>query len=505
MNIEFMDETLGFQSKVEDELEQAVSTVLETGLDSLDKIQSREVYEQISEDRHEILRWYPFKPGANILEIGAGLGALTGVLLEKAKEVTCLEKKGRRCNILKKRFADCCNIKIHNINFVDFNPEGKYDYVVVHDIIGYAKKYFKDDSAYKKFFFKLKSFLVPSGVLLILAENRLGLKYFSGAYEEYSGKFFVGLNNFDGYNYIKSFTKNELIYMGERAGFTYCRFYYPYPDLVFPVHIYTDEILEKMYYGAHEAPYARDKFVFFDEQRLFCTLQKEGVINKFVNAFVVEYSMEELEKSVLYYRVIDTGMGKKQYEHLNMLPDGIRADRYLIDILEDLSSGMTESKEDMKNALFAFFTKSIELFSGENKLYTVQDIYMDGERIILNVQNGIVVDEFMAYKECYFLYDFYEFYIRGRRDYERWLPFDQLCKKCGIDSGKMKQFLCVRNNFSDKRVLHYGRKYYSNLIYPIDIYQNGDLIMDDFTISNDEGTELLIREEHLLETMRGNK
>ncbi len=67
MNIEFMDESLGFQSKVEDELEQAVSAALETGLDLSDKIQSREVYEQISGDRHEILRWYPFKNDANII------------------------------------------------------------------------------------------------------------------------------------------------------------------------------------------------------------------------------------------------------------------------------------------------------------------------------------------------------------------------------------------------------------------------------------------------------
>lgn len=505
MNIEFMDESLGFQSKVEDELEQAVCTALESNADQRDKIQNRQVYEQISEERHEILRWYPFKPDATILEVGAGMGAVTGILLEKAKELTCLEKKESRCSILKQRFADCKNIQVYHTNFVDFVPEKKYDYVIVHEITGYAKKYFKDDMAYSKFFLKLKSFLAPSGTLLVLVENRLGLKYFSGAYEEYSSKFFVGLNNFDGYNYIKTFTRNELMSMGKQAGFTHCRAYYPYPDLVFPVNIYTDEALEKMYYGAHEAPYAKDRFVFFDEQRMFYTLQKEGIIHKFVNAFVMEFSMEEQENTVLYYRVIDAGAGERQYECLQKLFHGIRADRYVIDLLEVLVSGMLESSNDKIEEIHTFFVKSMERISKEDKLFTIQDIYVDGDNIYLRAQNGIVLNEYMAYKECWFLYDFYKFYIRGRRDYEKWLPFDRLCKKCGVTSERMGQYLQVRSSNSSNGVSHYGRKYYSNLIYPIDIYQNGDLIMDDLRVHEDEEEKLLMREEQLLESMRKNK
>lgn len=498
LNTEFMDDTLGFRSKVEDELEQAVYAALERGVNQLDDIQNREVYEQMSEERHEILRWYPFKPNANILEIGAGMGALTGILTEKAKKVTCLEKKESRCKILYRRFEHCSNVQICNVNYADFIPETKYDYVVIHDITGYAKKYFKDDSAHLKFISKLKSFLAPSGVLLFLAENRLGLKYFSGAYEEYSGKFFTGLNNFDGYNYITTFTRNEIMCMSEQAGFKYCRFYYPYPDLSFPVQIYTDAILDKMYYGAHEAPYAKDRFVFFDEQRMFHTLQAEGIINRFVNAFVVELSMEEQEHRVLYYRVIDSGMDRKHYELLDVMPDGIRADRHLVDALEQLADGMVENRREKIEELFQFFQKSVKLISSEDKLYTIQDIYVDKDRIQLHSQNGIIIDEYMMYKECYFLYDFYRFYIRGRQDYEKKLPFNQLCKKCGISIEKMKLFFKVQNRLSDNRASYYGRRYYGNLIYPIDIYQNGDLIMDAFPAYRDEEEELLVREEQLL-------
>ena len=505
LNTEFMDDTMGFQSKAEDELELAVCSALEKGGDFPDKIQNREVYEQLSEERHEVLRWYPFKPDASILEIGAGMGALTGVLAEKAKDVTCLEKKQSRCRILEKRFKNYEKIHVCNVNYADFVPEEAFDYVVIHDVTGYAKKYFKDESAHVSFFAKLKSFLKPSGVLLVLTENRLGIKYFSGAYEEYSGKFFTGLNNFDGYNYIKTFTKNELIYMGEKAGFKHCRFYYPYPDLSFPVQIYTDKILEKVYYGAHEAPYAKDRFVFFDEQRMFATLQKESVIDKFVNAFIAEFSLEELKESVFYYRVIDSHTGRRKYELMESLPAGIRADCYLIDMLEQLADGMAENRKEKTETLFAFLVKCVNMVSDEKQLYSIQDIYVDRDDVYLNVQNGIVADGYETFKACYFLYDLYRFYIRGRQDYERWLPFHQLCKKCGISREQMQRFFDVQKRNANERESHYGRKYYGNLIYPIDIYKNGDLIMEDFPARVDEEEELLMREEQLLETMGEGK
>lgn len=505
LNTEFMDDTIGFQSKFEDELELAVSLALEKGTDYTEGIENKEVYEQLSEDRHEVLRWYPFRADARILEIGAGMGALTGVLAEKAKEVICLEKKKSRCHILEKRFRDCVKVHVYHANYADFVPEKAFDYVVLHDITGYAKKYFRDESAHVGFFSKLKSFLNPSGVLLVLTENRLGLKYFSGAFEEYSGKFFTGLNNFDGYNYIKTFTHNELLDMGRHAGFKHCRFYYPYPDLSFPVQIYTDEILEKMYYGAHEAPYAKDRFVFFDEQRMFVTLHKEGVIHKFVNSFIAEFSMEEQEQSVFYFRVIESKVGNKKYELVKKLPAGIRADRYLIDILEQLADGTTEDRKGKVDELTAFFIKSVELIAEGNQLYTVQDIYVDQGKLYLNVENGISADEYAAYKVCYFLYDFYRFYIRGRQDYERWLPFHQLCKKCGITKEQMYLFFDALKRDSEQKEFHYGRKYYGNLIYPIDIYRNGDLIMENFPARVDEEEELLMKEEQLIEIMGEDK
>lgn len=48
-----------------------------------------------SNKRQNLLEWYPFKEGAEVLEIGAGCGAITGILCDKCKHVTSVELSKR--------------------------------------------------------------------------------------------------------------------------------------------------------------------------------------------------------------------------------------------------------------------------------------------------------------------------------------------------------------------------------------------------------------------------
>ena len=49
-----------------------------------------------SDLRANILNWYPIKKSDSVLEIGAGCGAITGTLCEKAGQVTSVELSKRR-------------------------------------------------------------------------------------------------------------------------------------------------------------------------------------------------------------------------------------------------------------------------------------------------------------------------------------------------------------------------------------------------------------------------
>ena len=52
-----------------------------------------------SDLRTNILCWYPFSKKDSVLEIGAGCGAITGMLCEKAGHVTSVELSKRRSEI----------------------------------------------------------------------------------------------------------------------------------------------------------------------------------------------------------------------------------------------------------------------------------------------------------------------------------------------------------------------------------------------------------------------
>ena len=53
----------------------------------------------LSEVRTNILNWYPFEPGAHVLEVGAGCGAITGTIAEKVEKVIAIDLSKRRSMI----------------------------------------------------------------------------------------------------------------------------------------------------------------------------------------------------------------------------------------------------------------------------------------------------------------------------------------------------------------------------------------------------------------------
>ena len=78
-----------------------------------------------SEVRENILNWYPFKEDATILEIGAGCGAITGALCNKANKVIAVELSKRRAEINYRRHRNCDNLEIMVGNFNDVVLEEK--------------------------------------------------------------------------------------------------------------------------------------------------------------------------------------------------------------------------------------------------------------------------------------------------------------------------------------------------------------------------------------------
>ncbi len=273
---------------------------------SLDDIEAKDrtwpVFYHLSPVRENVCNWYPFKKDATILEIGAGCGAITGVLCQNAKKVTSVDLSKRRASINYERNKQYDNLEIIVGNLNDIVLEEKYDYITLIGVLEYAGRFTEGEKPFHTFLNNMKKYLKPDGALLIAIENRLGLKYFSGASEDHTNIIYDGINGYPKYSGVKTFSKSELTELLNECNFNKTRFYYPYPDYKLPSEIFTDESenRNKKPYNTYDM----DRFSLFREADLYNALQKEGVSASFENSFFVEArDNTECDESVIYAKL----------------------------------------------------------------------------------------------------------------------------------------------------------------------------------------------------------
>lgn len=260
------------------------------------------VFYHLSPIRENICNWYPFKKDASILEIGSGCGAVTGVLCQNAVSVTSVELSKRRASINYERNKNYQNLNIIVGNLNDIKLEEKYDYITLIGVLEYAGRFTEGERPFHAFLMNMKKYLKPDGALLIAIENRLGLKYFSGAPEDHTGRLFDGINGYPDDDGVRTFSRSELSELLGDCGFTDHRFYYPYPDYKLPNEIFTDASINR-----NKRPYSTydvDRYSLFWESDLSNVLQREDVAAAFANSFFVETRADsECDSSVIYTKL----------------------------------------------------------------------------------------------------------------------------------------------------------------------------------------------------------
>ncbi|MBQ9558165.1 MAG: class I SAM-dependent methyltransferase [Clostridia bacterium] len=240
--------------------------------------------------RENIVKFYEFKPGASVLEVGAGFGAVTGALCEKAKHVTAVELSKRRAEGLYERHKKRKNLDVlvGNLNDISF-PE-KFDYITLIGVLEYALSFTVSEHPYEDFLTGIRSLLKPDGKLLIAIENRYGLKYWCGAPEDHTGKPFDGINGYEGVAFVRTFGKAELSELLNSCGFRSLKYYYPYPDYKMPLAVFSDENLPADAGALTNIidPHPYDSELIPDEKALIPSLVRNGVFPFFSNSFFVE-------------------------------------------------------------------------------------------------------------------------------------------------------------------------------------------------------------------------
>ena len=95
----------------------------------------------LSSSRSNILRPFDLSTEQDILEIGAGCGAITRYLGECGANVLALEGSLRRSKIARSRTRDLSNVTIVCETFSDFKVEQKFDVITLIGVLEYASKY----------------------------------------------------------------------------------------------------------------------------------------------------------------------------------------------------------------------------------------------------------------------------------------------------------------------------------------------------------------------------
>ena len=226
-----------------------------------------------------ILKWYPFKENANILDI--------------YKESSIFDKIDINVNIEKLSIEDMQNgYKITN----------KYDYITLIGTFEYASTFIKEEKQYSTFLKILKDCLKPNGKILIAIDNRLGIKYLSGAKSEYYEKVFEAPTSEIRNVKPNLLLKSELEKFINEAGIKNYKFYYPLPDYKLTNTIFTDELLPKSNNSKLIYPinYEAESLVVFNEINVIKQICDNGDFVKFTNSYLIEISNDEIETDIKF-------------------------------------------------------------------------------------------------------------------------------------------------------------------------------------------------------------
>lgn len=245
----------------------------------------------LSSDRENLLSWIDFKSNETILEVGAGCGAVTGLLLKKLAKVTSIEPSPRRLEILKQRFRAYKNLTTLTENVQNLKISEKFDYVTSIGVLEYSGKSIVAPNPFTEFTKILSSFLKEEGKLIIAIENKYGLKYWSGAPEDHTGRYFDSIENYPISKDIQTFSKKELRELLTVSGFKNIEFYYPTPDYKFPTQIFSDKSLpsKENPISSNSLPsyHGGPREYIFDEKKAMEGIIENEMFDFFANSFLV--------------------------------------------------------------------------------------------------------------------------------------------------------------------------------------------------------------------------
>lgn len=229
--------------------------------------------------RGNIIRWYPLSCGQRVLLVSEKCNALECTLKEMGAEVTVAP----------------LDVSLNDAGI----EKNSYDVVFHVGVIDAGEEI--PMQAWQRRMEQYRTFLKNDGTLLLAVPNRMGLKYFAGCQDDNYDVYFAGPEGYSHEMTRQALSRGEYEQILDAAGFTGSEFYYPYPDYMFPCAIYSDERLpEQGELTEGIRNFDKDRYLLFDEAKVFDSLNGEGLFSHFSNSFFIACNAGRWDEQVIY-------------------------------------------------------------------------------------------------------------------------------------------------------------------------------------------------------------
>lgn len=289
---------------------------LKTGRSDVQKMKSQQNTDKMtyshlfsySKLRGNMIRWYPVEAGQRVLLVSEPCIALEEALHELGAVVE-VQSLGERYVGTQYKAATAHAISDNSVDAVSGSTSAKYDIILQVGVFDVGEKNIQ--TAWKERLTWYRSLLKEKGTLLLAVPNRFGLKYFAGCQDDFYDVYFAGPEGYAPKMTRPALGKKEYETLLKESGFSEIESYYPYPDYRFPSVIYSDERLpEPGELTDNICNFDKDRYVLFDEAKVFGGLVKEGMFPAFANSFLFACCMGEV-RSVDYANALE-GKPEKQ-------------------------------------------------------------------------------------------------------------------------------------------------------------------------------------------------
>ena len=385
------------QNNQEEELEKVIWDAKDYGL-----------FYHLSRARRYLLDWIPTMTGTTVLEVGAECGAVTGLFLDRDLEVCALEADPAKTEILKTRYQGKDNLTVVTGSFSDLPENKTYDLIVSCGSLPLAGLYFpNEEDPYQTFLSEMKKRLSPGGRMVIALPNKLGLKYFSGAREDYTGAPFTNIEDYHYHPDKRTFGRNELAGMLDKADLPGGIWFYPYPDWRFPIMLFSDERLPKPgELNRNLESCDQERYVFFDETKAYDSILKEGLFSEFSNSFLVligaertsipvyvKYAGERDKKYALRTEQRWNGIVRK----IALYPEGVPHIRSIFSSYQLLEESLKDTMIDVAPCRLIDNIIEQKYIKGKSLQQFIQELAGEGK----NEEINILITEYLMRLESY--------------------------------------------------------------------------------------------------------